>query len=361
MPDEDQDNSQKTEDPTQKRLDDAFKKGQVPHSREVTSLLMLVVFALIMIWMAPSIMERATLNMTRFIGSAHDFHIDSQSITGISTQVLKSVLFLMIVPVSILILIIYVSSMIQHPIVFSHESFMPKLERISLLKGLKRLFSMRSIMEFLKGIFKITLVAVVGYIVVYPSLNEIINVQNESIMATMLLLLQLATKMMIGVCAFMSVIAVIDFLYQKYEHIKSLKMSKRDLKDEFKQTEGSPEVKAKLREIRNKRAQNRMMQNVPDADVVITNPTHYSIALKYDEAVNQAPVVVAKGMDFIALKIKEVAKENNVPIIENAPLARALYASVELEQEVPFKHYEAVAEVIRYIYKLKGKNNKKSA
>ncbi len=361
MPDEDQDESQKTEDPTQKRLDDAFKKGQVPNSREVTSLLMLVVFALTLIWIMPSIMERAALNMTGFISSAHDFRIDSRTATQISTEVLKSVLFLMVVPVSILILIIYLSSLIQHPILFSPDSFMPKLERISPLKGLKRLFSMRSLMEFIKGVLKITLVAVVGYIVVYPSLNEIMHIQSESIMAMLLLISELATRMMIGVCTFMGVIAVIDFLYQKYEHIKSLKMSKRDLKDEFKQTEGSPEIKAKLREIRNKRAQSRMMQSVPDADVVITNPTHYSIALKYDEEMHQAPMVVAKGMDFVALKIREVAKENDVPIVENPPLARALYASVELEEEVPFKYYEAVAEVIRYIYKLKGKKNKKSA
>jgi flagellar biosynthetic protein FlhB len=355
MPDEDQDESQKTEDPTQKRLDDALKKGQVPNSREVTSVLMLIVFAITLIWLAPSMMKEATFNMVGFIESAHDMRIDSATIKKISVDVLKSVLFIMVAPVAILIIAIYFSSIIQHPIVFSPDSFMPKLERISPLKGLKRLFSMKSFVEFIKGVFKIALVAVVGFIVVYPSMNEIMEVQNKSIMAMLLLLTELTAKMMIGICVFMGVIAVADYLYQQFEHIKSLRMSKRDLKDEYKQTEGSPEIKAKLREIRNKRSQERMMQAVPEADVVITNPTHYSVALKYNEKVNQAPVVVAKGMDFMALKIREIAKENKIPLLENPPLARALYASVELEQEIPFEHYEAVAEVIRYIYKLRGK------
>jgi len=358
MPDEDQDESQKTEDPTQKRLDDALKNGQVPNSREVTSLLMLVVFAVTLIWFVPSMMKKATYNLMGFIGSSHEYRLDSNSVQYISVEILKDTLWLMVAPVTILVLAIYLSSIIQHPIVFSAKAFMPKLERISVFKGVKRLFSMRSLFEFLKGVFKISMVGIVGFFVVYSSMAEIINIQSEGMIAMLLLIGKLVTKMMIGVCTLMGIIGVADYLYQKYEHIKSLRMSKRDLKDEFKQTEGSPEIKAKLREIRNKRAQNRMMQAVPDADVVITNPTHYSVALKYDENVSPAPIVVAKGMDLIALKIREVAKENDVPIVENPPLARALYASVELEEEIPFKHYEAVAEVIRYIYKLKGKNNR---
>lgn len=359
MADEDQDDSQKTEDPTQKRLDDALKKGQVANSREVTSFLMLVVFAVTLVWLVPPMMKETLYDLTGFISKPHEYRIDSQSLTEILANVLSSTLFLMIPPIAILVIVIYLSSIIQHPMVFSSDSFMPKMERISPLKGLKRLLSMRSIIEFLKGLLKIALVGIVAYIAISPNLVEIIEIQNESILAMLLLIGKLSSKMMIGICTVMGLIAVGDYLYQQFEHTKSLRMSKRDLKDEYKQTEGSPEIKAKLREIRNKRSQKRMMQAVPKADVVITNPTHYSVALKYDEGISAAPIVVAKGMDLIALKIREVAKENNVPIVENAPLARALYASVELEQEIPFKHYEAVAEVIRYIYKLKGKGAKK--
>jgi flagellar biosynthetic protein FlhB len=355
MADEDQDDSQKTEDPSQKRLDDALKKGQVPNSREVTSFTMLFVFALILIWMMPSIMKKTTAHFARFIESPHLMNVDGSSMRDMAIEVLSDSLFIMLTPLSILVLIILLSGAIQHPLIFSADSIMPKLERISPLSGLKRIFSMRTVVEFIKGLAKIIAIGVISFLAVYPELHKLHDIESASIMATLLVLGSMAKNIMIGVCAFMALVAVMDFLYQHFEHMKSLRMSKRDLKDEFKQTEGNPEVKAKLREIRNKRASKRMMAAVPTADVVITNPTHYSVALKYEQAKTEAPVVVAKGMDFVALKIREIAKENNVPIVENPPLARALYSSVELEQEIPLEQYNAVAEVIRYVYKLKGK------
>lgn len=355
MADEDQDDSQKTEDPTQKRLDDALKKGQVPNSREVTSFAMLLVFALSLIWLTPSIFRKTVVNLRPYLESPHLLHLDSVSIITLSTNILVDTLVVMVPPVTLIILIIYISSLIQHPIVLSLSAPAPKLERISLLKGIKRLFSMKSFVEFIKGMFKIVSVAAIAYFSIEPNLGDLIKLPAMEIMAILLLTLKMATKILIGVCVFMGVVAVIDFIYQKYEHIKSMRMSLRDIKDEFKQTEGSPEIKAKLREIRNKRARERMMAAVPDADVVITNPTHYSIALKYDAEISEAPIVVAKGKDLIALKIREIAKENDVPIVENPPLARALFASVDLEQEIPLEHYNAVAEVIRYVYSLKNK------
>jgi flagellar biosynthetic protein FlhB len=355
MADEDQDDSQKTEDPSQKRLDDALKKGQVPSSREVTSFMMMLAFAFILVWLMPSIMQKTTHNLTRFIENPHLFNVDSNSIRTIAIDVLSQTLFVMIAPLAIIIAVIYLAGFIQHPIIFSGESLTPKLERISPLKGLKRMFSMRSVIELIKGIIKISVVGIVAYIAIKPDIPLLLQIQSASIMSILLLLAKMTKNMMIGICSLMAFIAIFDFLYQYFEHIKSLRMSKRDMKDEYKQTEGNPEVKAKLREIRNKRASKRMMAAVPNADVVITNPTHYSIALKYEEGKTEAPVVIAKGMDLIALKIREIAKENNIPIVENPPLARALYSSVELEQEVPIEHYNAVAEVIRYVYKLKGK------
>jgi flagellar biosynthetic protein FlhB len=355
MADEDQDDSQKTEDPSQKRLDDALKKGQVPNSREITSFMMLLAFAFILIWLLPSIMRKTAYNLTRFIENPHLFNVDSNSMMIITKNVLSDTLLVMVAPISLIVFIIYLSGFIQHPIIFSAESLTPKLERISPLKGLKRIFSMRTVVEFIKGLVKISVVGIVAYIAIKPDIPLLLQVQSESVMSILLLLAKMTKSMMIGICALMAIIAAFDFLYQYFEHMKSLRMSKRDMKDEYKQTEGNPEVKAKLREIRNKRANKRMMAAVPSADVIITNPTHYSIALKYEQEKTEAPVVVAKGMDLIALKIREIAKEHKIPIVENAPLARALYSAVELEQEVPLEHYNAVAEVIRYVYKLKGK------
>jgi flagellar biosynthetic protein FlhB len=166
----------------------------------------------------------------------------------------------------------------------------------------------------------------------------------------------LSIKMLIGVCSAMAVIAILDFLYQRFEYLKNLRMSKQDIKDEFKQSEGSPEIKAKLRQMRMERARKRMMAAVPTADVVITNPTHFAVALKYDTAKHAAPHVVAKGQDNVALNIRKLAEENNIPIVQNPPLARALYETTDLDEQVPEEHFKAVAEVIAYVYKLKGKN-----
>ena len=355
MPDSDQDDSQKTEDPTQKRLQDAQDKGQVPKSREVTSFAMLLVFAVTLIWMTPGIMRETTRRLQGFVGSANELNVDGYSVILLMSDLIGDIAILMATPIAIIILMIFLSSIIQHPLIFSTQSMQPKLERISPLAGLKRMFSMRSLMEFVKGVLKITLVGIVAWIAIYPELNAIENLPALNIMAMLLFLSKIIGKVMIGVLILMGLIGVVDFIYQRFEHTKSLRMSLQDIKDEYKQTEGNPEVKAKLREIRNKRAQERMMSNVPKADVIVTNPTHYSIALQYEETKTTAPVVVAKGQDFIALKIREIANENNIPIVENPPLARALFASVEIDEEIPFEHYQAVAEVIRYVYKLKGK------
>jgi flagellar biosynthetic protein FlhB len=355
MADEDEDDSQKTEDPSQKRLDDALKKGQVASSREVTSFLMLFVFAIILVWQMPSMMKKTMHNLMHFIEAPHEYRLDSVSAAVISREVLTDALFVMVAPLAIIIFVIYLSGFLQHPMVFSAESIMPNLDRISVMKGFGRLFSRKNLVEFLKGIAKISMIGVVAYMAISPDLKLLMQVQSEGVMAILIVLAKLTQNMMIGICSLMALLAALDFVYQYFEHMKSLRMSKKDMKDEYKQTEGSPEIKAKLRELRRKRSSKRMMAAVPTSDVVITNPTHYAVALRYESTKTEAPVVVAKGMDLVALKIREIAKENNVPIVENPPLARALYSSVQLEQEIPLEHYNAVAEVIRYVYQLKGK------
>ena len=210
-------------------------------------------------------------------------------------------------------------------------------------------------MEFLKGLVKIGIVSWVVVIAVSPQLPNVYQSHMLDTLGILALLSQILTRMLIGVCIALFFIAVLDYLYQRLMFYKQLRMTRHEVKEEMKQTEGNPEIKAKLRSIRMNRARKRMMAAVPQADVVITNPTHFSIALRYDPATMQAPIVVAKGIDEIALIIREVAKEHDIPLFENPPLARALFDSAEIDKEIPVAHYQAVAEVISYVFNLKKK------
>ena len=205
---------------------------------------------------------------------------------------------------------------------------------------------------------KIIIVGVVGFMVIYPELPHLVELPQEDLDDILGLLAFLAFRILLATSIIMAVIAVLDYMYQRYEYYKNLRMSRQELKEEFKQTEGDPVIKERLRSIRRERARKRMMAAVPNADVIITNPTHFAVALQYDEDTMRAPVVVAKGQDQIALNIRSVAEEHGVPVVENPPLARALHASCEIDEEIPLEHYRAVAQVIGYVYKLKGKTKR---
>lgn len=355
MPDDSQDESQKTEDPTQHRLNEALKKGQVAFSREVTSFLMLLSFTLLIIWLAPYLLNRASYNLQDYIEHSADIPVDEVSIMYIAKKIVMDMWGVLIFPLMIAVVVAFISAIGQNGIIASIEPIIPKLEKISVLKGLKRLFSLKSVVELLKGILKISMVALVGFITVYPDLIRMETLHSYSIDNMVQLLDTLAGRILIGACVIMALVAIIDYMYQRHEYIKNLRMSKKDIKDELKQTEGNPEIKAKLRQIRMQRAQQRMMSAVPNADVVITNPTHFAVALQYDAETMRAPVCVARGQDHIALKIREIAKKHQITIVENPPLARALFDNMDIDEEIPNEHYQAVAEVISYVYKLKGK------
>ncbi len=352
------DDSEKTEEPTHKKMQEALEKGQVAFSREVTNFLVLLVLALNIIWFAPSYMKHATLSLRRFIENGHDFVLNKSNVPNLLSQTMLDVAIIMLAPIIATIVVALASSFFQNGIVISSEPLIPKLEKISIVKGLKRLFSLRSVVEFIKGVLKITIVGVGTYIAIESDFPKLEQLADYDVMAMLVVLSSMAFKMVVAACSIMLVIALVDFLYQKFEYIKSLKMSKQEIKDEYKQSEGDPQIKAKLRQIRMQRAQNRMMQAVPDADVVIRNPTHYAVALKYDMDTMPAPLVVALGQDHIALKIIEIAEENDVVVVTNKPLARSLFSSSELDQEIPLEHYQAVAEVIGYVYRLKGKTRR---
>lgn len=352
---EGEDDSEKTEDPSQKRLDDAREKGQVPSSREVNHWIMFLAAAVFLLGLAPGMAADIARVLALFFEQPHAFDLSAGALPGLIATALAEI-GLAVAPVAALFIVAaFAAGIVQNGFLFSAESITPSLNKISPLAGVKRLFSLKSFAEFAKGILKLAIVGAIAAAVVMPELTAIETISGVSAGQLASRISDLAAKLLLAVLAVMTAIAAADFLYQRWEHQKKLRMSRQDLKEEYKQTEGDPIVKQRLRQIRAERARKRMIAEVPKADVVITNPTHFAVAMKYDQLTMGAPTVIAKGVDKAALRIREVANENDVPIVENPPLARALYASVGLEEEIPEEHYRAVAEVINYVWKLKGK------
>ena len=270
-------------------------------------------------------------------------------------DVMLGMLWVLGIPFVLLVFFAAAGHLLQNGLVVAVDRIEPKPEKLNPLKGLKNQFSMKTMVEFVKNVSKLLLVGVVLTLVIMPELVDVELYPQIPLALTLERLYDMIVILLIATISLTAVIAGLDFAYQRYEFNKQMKMSKQEIKDEYKQTEGSPEIKAKVRQIRMQRAQQRMMSNVPDADVVITNPTHFAVALKYDIDTMGAPMCVAKGQDNIALKIREVAEENGVTVMENPPVARALFATVEIDQEVPPEHYKAVAEIISFVFRQKGK------
>jgi len=349
-----QDDSQKTEEPTQRRLEQAREKGQVARSQEINHWFMILALTLLIALFGGTVMRGIMQSLIGFIEHPHAISLDAMQLREVLSTTAFDLLTVISLPLAVTFIAALAAGLVQNGFIVSTESLRPKLEKVSPLRGLKRLFSVRSLVDFIKGVVKITIVAAVVAVLLWPSFAAVPNVAALSAEQVLALLQTLATRTLIGVLSVMTVIAVLDFLFQKQQHMKQLRMSKQELKEEFKQSEGDPMIKARLRQIRTERARRRMMSSVPEADVVITNPTHYAIALKYDPQTMEAPRVVAKGMDSLALRMREIAEENGIPVVENPPLTRALYEVVDIDQEIPPEHYKAVAEVIGYVMRLKG-------
>ena len=352
---DEQDESQKTEEPTRKRLEEAAEHGQTITSRETTSFFILLAFTMILGFLGPGMLRKTQWSFSSLIERPESFAADKGALGQLLIDVLSICASILIAPFIAFVAAIFASNLIQNRFVFSLEPLIPKLEKISLSNGLERLFSTRSLAEFGKGVVKIIVVAVVAYYGIEPYFSHMKQLPDITTFGMLSYLNTTTRRMMIGICIVMFVITILDYLYQRYEFMKSLRMTKQEIKDEYKQQEGDPQIKQRIRQIRVERARRRMMTAVPTADVIITNPTHYSVALKYESGAMKAPKVVAKGLDNIALKIREVAKEHNIPLFENPPLAQALYATVDIDKEIPAEHYKAVAEVISYVYRLRGK------
>jgi len=354
MADDDQDEASKTEDPTPKRMRDAREKGDVAMSREVNNWFMLAATALFVGLIAAGFAVDTLEVGKYYFENLHLLPLVGPDAEVKFTNMVLKVFTLLLIPGALALVFALAGGLVQNGILFSTEPLKPKLSKISPIAGFKRLFSLRSLVEFGKSLFKLLLIAGAVALVIIPYMDDMPRIVGQSTMTMIEILQEAALIIIIVVLALMSVIAMIDFLYQRYEHDKKLRMTKQQVKDEYKQTEGDPQIKARLRQIRTQRARARMMQAVPESDVVVTNPTHYAVALKYDQGEMSAPKVTAKGQDLVALKIRELAEENEIPIVENPPLARALHAGVELEQEVPPEHYQAVAEIIGYVMRLKN-------
>ncbi len=352
---DDTDKSQKTEEPTQKKLEDARKKGQVASSREVNHWFMILGITTWLLLFVPSTMRDIKLALVPFVEVPHAMNTDIGQLRLILVDLLADLGLALLLPIGLLVVAAVGGGLVQNGLVIAAERIQPRLERISLVSGVKRLFSLKAIMEFLKGVLKLAVVGTVATLLILPAFDNLPTMPALEIPDVMAFIHHLAQRMLVGVLAVVSIIAVLDFLYQKYEFRKTMRMSRHELREEFKQTEGDPMIKSRLRQIRMERARRRMMAAVPEADVVVTNPTHFAVALKYEPAEMAAPRVVAKGVDSLARRIREIAEEHDVVVVENPPLAQALYAGAEIDEEIPEEHYRAVAEIIGYVFRLKRK------
>jgi flagellar biosynthetic protein FlhB len=342
----------KTEDPSQRKLDKALERGDVIKSQDVGTLFLLAA-TLAMMALAAGPAAGSLINpFTVLLQQADRIALDAASLRALWWQVGEIFVYTILLPGLALALAAIAGNMIQHAPVLSGEQVKPKLSKISPIAGFKRLFGLDAWVAFFKGVLKIIVVVAALVLVVWPYRDRLDLIVALDIVALLPMMQDLAVRMLIAVVIIMAVIAGADYIYQRQRYLTRQRMSRKEVKDEYKETEGSPEIKQKIRQLRNQRARRRMMAEVPKATVVITNPTHYAIALRYDEGM-PAPTCIAKGVDAVALRIRTVATEAGVPIVENPPLARALYAGVELDAQIPEEHYRAVAEVIGFVMRMR--------
>ena len=351
----DSDSGEKTEEPTGKKISDASNKGQVAQSQEIQSWAILLTITLIVAAAIPTIMGNVARINRSFIESPHAYKLSAEDFQHIFREVMFEI-GVVILPVMLLFVIVgFCVQIIQVGWNVSAEKFQIKIDKFSPAKGVKKFFGVRPLVEAVKGMVKLGIVGTVIIIAAAPMLNNVELLPAYELLHTLDQIQEIAIVILVVSVMIMTVIAALDYAYQKWDHKNKLKMTKQEVKDERKQQDGDPKIKQRIASLRMERARERMMQAVQKADVVITNPTHYAIALKYDMDIMPAPILVGKGVDSLAMRIREIAEENEIPIVENPPLARALYAGVELDEEIPTEHYHAVAEVIGYVFRLKGR------
>jgi len=343
---------QKTEDPSEKKLRDAHERGDVVKSQEVNAWFILSGSALVFALMAAPTSTSLVGSFRTLLDNAEKFEVGSQALQSFWSNLSGAILLVAIVPSAVLMVFAVAANLIQHRPLLSLDPLKPKFSKVNPIEGAKRLFSSEALVNFAKGLVKLAVVSAVLWFVLVPEIDSLENMVNLEPGMILGEFMDLSLKIFGAVLAVVTIIALADYLYQRNRWWNRLKMTVQETRDEFKQQEGDPKVKGRIRQIRMERSRKRMMAAVPQATVVITNPTHFAVALKYDREM-AAPQCVAKGADAIALRIRELAKEHDVPIVENPPLARALYKAVDVDQTIPTEHFRAVAEVIGFVMRLK--------
>jgi len=349
---DERDDTERTEDPTPKRLDEAIKRGDVVKSVEVNTWFMIAGGTLVLMVFATPMAASLEATFRGLLANSYQIPADGGALSALVRSLASDVVAALGIPLLLLALAALVGSMIQHRIVFSAEPLKPSLSKISPAAGFARLFSRQALANFAKGLAKLAVIGAVMAGLLWPQRDRLSGLVGVDPAAIMPLVQASATQMLGTVVAILAVVAAADYLFQYRQWYERQKMSLREMKEEFRQSEGDPAVKGKLRQLRQTRMRKRMIAAVPKASVVITNPTHFAVALQYERGMN-APVCVAKGVDLIARRIREVAEMHEIPVVENPPLARALHGTVEIDQEIPPEHYRAVAEIIGYIMRLR--------
>ncbi|PDT91112.1 flagellar biosynthesis protein FlhB [Bradyrhizobium sp. Y36] len=349
---EDKDPESQTEDPTQKRLDDALERGDVAKSQEINTWFMMAGGTLVVSTFSGSVGGGLLTPMRNLLANSWMIKTDGKALLALMQHIELAILAAIGVPLLMLMLAAIAGNMLQHRLVWSTESLTPKFSKISPGAGFKRIFGKQAAANFLKGIGKLVLLGVVMTMILWPERHRMEAMVRLDPAAMLGASTSMTIHLLGAVVAALAIVAIADYFFQYRSWFQRQKMSLQEIKEEFKQSEGDPHIKGKIRQLRQQRAKKRMMAAVPKASVIITNPTHYSVALSYERGMT-APICVAKGVDNLAFKIREIARAHDIPIVENVPLARALYATVEIDQEIPTEHYHAVAEVIGYVMRLK--------
>jgi len=350
----DRDDAQATEQPTAKHLEQAREAGDIVKSSEVSAFVLLAGGTLAILMFGHSTAVGIARLLTVFIEQPDEISMDG---AGLSSMLRGTLLHLAIVLApfaGVVTTAALAGHVLQNRPTFTPSKLIPSFSKLSLLSGFRRLFGLESWLNVIKGLAKIVIVGLAVWTQLWPERGTLESIMSQSGAGVMGDMDRLLFKVLMATLAALLVIAVLDYLLQYNRFMQRNRMSKQEVKEEYRQSEGDPVIKAKVRQIRQERARKRMMAAVPGATVVIANPTHYAVALKYESGKNEAPVCVAKGIDALALRIRVVAEDNDVPVVENPPLARALHASVEVDEAIPAEHYKAVAQVIGYVMRLNG-------
>ena len=349
-----QEGQEKTEVPTEKKRRESREEGQVAFSKELSSAALLAGIVLTLVATSPIILDAMRQLMSQiFRDLAQRKELSIDSIFTLSGEILSIILPAFAPFAAVIIFVGIFASVLQVGVLITFKAIAPKFNKISPLTGLKRLFSSQSLADFLKSMAKLIIVGFVGYLTYIDKITELnglsVSTPESILIYNFTVVAEVAGKIVLALVA----IAIFDYFYQRWHHEQQLMMTKQEVKDETKQTEGDPQLKARIRQIQREMSNARMMQEVPKADAVIVNPTHFSVAILYDRDVMTAPEVIAKGADHLALRMRTVARENNVPILERPELARDLYANVEIGDDIPERFYKAIAEILAFVYRLR--------